>query len=39
MGGSLTLGPSEAGARFVLRLEATAALAPLTEIQQHEVPG
>src|SRR4051794_14327111 len=38
MGGSLTLGPSETGARFVLRLEATAALAPLTEIQQHEVP-
>jgi signal transduction histidine kinase len=39
MGGSLTLGPSETGARFVLRLEATAALAPLTEIQQHEVSG
>jgi signal transduction histidine kinase len=38
MGGSLTLEPSDAGARFVLRLEAAPALR-LTEIQQHEVPG
>jgi signal transduction histidine kinase len=39
MDGSLTLEPSDVGARFVLRLEAAPALGHLTEIQQHEVPG
>jgi signal transduction histidine kinase len=39
MGGSLTLEPSDVGARFVLRLEAAPTLGHLTEIQQHEVPG
>jgi signal transduction histidine kinase len=39
MGGSLTLEPSDVGARFVLRLEAAPPLGHLTEIQQHQVPG
>jgi signal transduction histidine kinase len=39
MGGSLTLEPSAAGARFVLRLEAAPELPHLTEIQQDEVPS
>jgi len=39
MGGSLTLEPSDAGARFALRLPAAEPLRPLTEIQPQQVPG
>jgi signal transduction histidine kinase len=39
MSGSLTLEPTDVGARFVLRLEAAPALGRLTEIQQDEVPS